>query len=116
MSLPHLSALKIGYWIAGSIALTAGALFAQIQQANSSAAIWVAIIMGLSSLLVSVTVGIFSIILQTRGNRKLAEVEKQTNNMNTELRQQRNAATTRADVAEGHAAGITAEQDRTKGT
>lgn len=104
---------KVGWWIAGSVALTASALYAQGQQINNTA-IWVALIAGISSLLVSIIVGTFSIVLQSRANRKLAEVEKQTNNMNTELRQQRNAATTRADVAEGHAAGITAEQERTK--
>lgn len=46
---------------------------------------------------------------------KLSTVEKYTNDMNTELRQQRNAAATRADTAEGQLQGQRDEQNRIKG-
>jgi hypothetical protein len=43
---------------------------------------------------------------------KISTVEKQTNDMNTELRNQRNAASTRADTAEGKLQGQLDERAR----
>jgi hypothetical protein len=46
--------------------------------------------------------------------RKAKAIEVNTNSMNTELRKQRNEASSRADLAEGKLAGVESEQKRTK--
>jgi hypothetical protein len=43
----------------------------------------------------------------------VATVEKNTNDMLSKLKVERDTATARADQAEGHAEGVKAEQDRT---
>lgn len=70
------------------------------------------------ALITGLTVGLPSIISSFiwgwTNRKKIVTIEKNTNNKLDMLLDQRNAATTRADVAEGHAAGVTAEQERTK--
>jgi hypothetical protein len=73
------------------------------------------------ALITGLTVGLPSIISSFiwgwTNRRKINTIEQNTNNKLDQILDQRNAASTRADRAEGHAEGVTAEQDRTtKGT
>lgn len=58
--------------------------------------------------------GILNFITNLHTGRKISTIEENTNNKLDELLGQRNAATTRADSAEGKLAGTKAEQERKK--
>jgi hypothetical protein len=70
------------------------------------------------ALITGLTVGLPSIVSSFiwgwTNRKKIVSIEQNTNHKLDQLLDQRNAATTRADLAEGHAAGVTAEQDRIK--
>lgn len=70
------------------------------------------------ALITGLTVGLPSIIssfIWGYTNRKIAQrTETNTNDKLTRLLDERNAATTRGDLATGHAQGIKDEQERTK--
>lgn len=108
MTIHYYGGLKAVTWLFGLAAVAAFAIEPTVK---------VAIIVAIPSAIT----GIGTLVLGFL-NRKdakeihavVTKVETQTNNMNTELRQQRNAATTRADSAEGQMKGVAAEQERTK--
>ena len=64
--------------------------------------------------LIAATPGVVGSILGFLNRLLIKQVEKNTNNMLTTIRNERNVATTRADHAEGMALGVKQEQDRPK--
>lgn len=70
----------------------------------------------LVALIGNTAVVVTQIMLFLSNRKKLIAVEQNTNNKLDQVLTQRNLAASRADTAEGHAAGITAEQERTKST
>ena len=118
MSLPHFGVLKIAAWIATSIVVLGLAAAAEMKE-GTNPIIWVALIMGTSSLLVAIITGFFSLKIQTRVERKVDKVdtkvdtvEKNTNDKLTKLLEEKSAAATRADRAEAFMEG--SEAERTK--
>jgi PBP1b-binding outer membrane lipoprotein LpoB len=115
MTFHYYGALKAFAWILGAAAIPAAIFF------SLEPTVKVALIMA-AAMVFTALVGSGTTIIVGRMNLKASaslhqtinKVEEQTNNMNTELRQQRNEASKRADNKEGFIEGVASEQERTR--
>jgi hypothetical protein len=104
----------IGAWKAASwiVGFAGAALFTFIEKGSTSNAQLVIVAVTIAAVPPTVT-GIFGLILQTRANRVLHEVKQHVNGMMTQARSDEQAASKRADTAEGFKAGSDSERERT---
>jgi hypothetical protein len=108
MSLPHYGAFK---GIAWAIGITGAALFAFIEKDAASTVQIVIIACTIAAVPPTVT-GIFGLILQYRANRQLHDVGQKVDGILTKAHEGEQAATRRADSAEGFRAGSESERSK----